>query len=145
MTIHLPPRLESPILAAVHSGRYASLDDAMTEAASMLVERLRQEQPPSGQNQASRREANLGRHSRDDCRCPGRRMGQASPRPRRAARPLHLWCAQAADLMRLVFADTLYWVAITHRKDQWHQAAVKISRTLMDASWLRPMKCWSRY
>ncbi|MFI5458621.1 MAG: type II toxin-antitoxin system VapC family toxin [Isosphaerales bacterium] len=32
--------------------------------------------------------------------------------------------------MRRVFADTLYWVAITHRKDQWHQAAVKISRTL---------------
>ena len=33
--------------------------------------------------------------------------------------------------MRKVFADTLYWVAITHRKDQWHQAAVKISRTLI--------------
>jgi len=32
--------------------------------------------------------------------------------------------------MRRVFADTLYWVAITHRKDQWHQAAVAISRTL---------------
>jgi predicted nucleic acid-binding protein len=32
--------------------------------------------------------------------------------------------------MRRLFADTLYWVAITHRKDQWHQAAVKISRTL---------------
>jgi len=32
--------------------------------------------------------------------------------------------------MRRVFADTLYWVAMTHRKDQWHQAAVKISRTL---------------
>ncbi len=44
MTIHLPPRLENPILAAVHSGRYASIDDAMTEAASMLVERLRHEQ-----------------------------------------------------------------------------------------------------
>ncbi|MGO9470726.1 MAG: hypothetical protein ACLQIB_45680 [Isosphaeraceae bacterium] len=43
MTIHLPPRLEDPILAAVHRGRYASLDDAMTEAASMLVERLEQE------------------------------------------------------------------------------------------------------
>ena len=44
MTIHLPENLESPILAAVHSGRYASLDDAMTEAASMLVQRLKQEQ-----------------------------------------------------------------------------------------------------
>jgi len=44
MTIQLPPRLENPILAAVHSGRYASLNDAMTEAASMLVERLEHEQ-----------------------------------------------------------------------------------------------------
>ena len=32
--------------------------------------------------------------------------------------------------MRRVFADTLYWVAITHRKDQWHRAAVAMSRRL---------------
>ena len=32
--------------------------------------------------------------------------------------------------MRRVFADTLYWVAITHRKDQWHAAAQKLSRQL---------------
>jgi uncharacterized protein len=32
--------------------------------------------------------------------------------------------------MRRVFADTLYWVAITHRKDQWHNAAVTVSRRL---------------
>jgi len=32
MTMHLPKDLESSILAAVQSGRYASLDDAMTEA-----------------------------------------------------------------------------------------------------------------
>ncbi len=32
--------------------------------------------------------------------------------------------------MRRVFADTLYWVAITHRKDQWHQAALSVSRAL---------------
>ncbi len=44
MTIHLPENLESSILAAVHSGRYASLDDAMAEAASLLVQRLKQEQ-----------------------------------------------------------------------------------------------------
>ena len=44
MTIHLPENLESPILAAVHSGRYASLDDAMAAAASLLVQRLKQEQ-----------------------------------------------------------------------------------------------------
>ena len=43
MTIHLPQTLENPILAAVHSGRYASLDDAMTDAAAMLVERLQRE------------------------------------------------------------------------------------------------------
>jgi len=49
MTIHLPENLESPILAAVHNGRYASLDDAMAEAASLLVQRLEQEQanPPA--------------------------------------------------------------------------------------------------
>ena len=45
MTIHLPPNLETPILAAVQSGRYASLDDAMAEAASLLLERLKQDQP----------------------------------------------------------------------------------------------------
>jgi len=44
MTIHLPKDLESNILAAVHSGRYASVDDAMIEAASLLVQRLKQEQ-----------------------------------------------------------------------------------------------------
>jgi Arc/MetJ-type ribon-helix-helix transcriptional regulator len=44
MTIHIPPALENPILAAVHSGRYATLDDAMTKAASLLLEELRQEQ-----------------------------------------------------------------------------------------------------
>jgi hypothetical protein len=25
--------------------------------------------------------------------------------------------------MRIVFADALYWVALAHRRDQWHQAA----------------------
>ena len=49
MTIHLPENLESPILAAVHSGRYASLDDAMAEAASLLVQRLKQEQAQAKQ------------------------------------------------------------------------------------------------
>ncbi len=43
MTIHLPPHIESSIQAAVQSGRYASLDDAMTEAATLLVERLDRE------------------------------------------------------------------------------------------------------
>jgi Arc/MetJ-type ribon-helix-helix transcriptional regulator len=43
MTIHLPPHIESSIQAAVHGGRFASLDDAMTEAATLLVQRLKQE------------------------------------------------------------------------------------------------------
>ncbi len=43
MTIHLPEELENHILAAVHGGRYTSLDDAMTKAASLLVERMKQE------------------------------------------------------------------------------------------------------
>ena len=43
MTIHLPENLERSILAAVHSGRYATVDEAMSEAASMLVQRLCQE------------------------------------------------------------------------------------------------------
>jgi Arc/MetJ-type ribon-helix-helix transcriptional regulator len=44
MTIHLPPDIERSIQAAVHSGHFASVDDAMTEAASLLLERLKREQ-----------------------------------------------------------------------------------------------------
>jgi hypothetical protein len=36
MTIHFRPKLEWDILAAVHGGRYASLDDAMSDAAYFL-------------------------------------------------------------------------------------------------------------
>jgi Arc/MetJ-type ribon-helix-helix transcriptional regulator len=56
MTIHLPENLERPILAAVHRGRYASLDDAMTEAASLLVQRLKQEQAEAKQPVANQAE-----------------------------------------------------------------------------------------
>ena len=45
MTIHLPPELETSIQAAVHSGRFASLDEAMIEAASLLVQRAQREIP----------------------------------------------------------------------------------------------------
>jgi hypothetical protein len=38
MNIHLPTSLESSILDAVHSGRYASLEDAMAAAAALLVQ-----------------------------------------------------------------------------------------------------------
>jgi Arc/MetJ-type ribon-helix-helix transcriptional regulator len=44
MTIHLPPEIERSIQAAVHNGHFASVDDAMTEAASLLLEQLRQKQ-----------------------------------------------------------------------------------------------------
>jgi Arc/MetJ-type ribon-helix-helix transcriptional regulator len=44
MTIHLPPELESSIQAAVHSGHFASVDAAMTKAASLLLQQLKQEQ-----------------------------------------------------------------------------------------------------
>jgi Arc/MetJ-type ribon-helix-helix transcriptional regulator len=57
MTIHLPENLETPILAAVHSGRYASLDDTMAEAASLLVQRLEQEQSQANQPVLSQAEA----------------------------------------------------------------------------------------
>lgn len=44
MTIQLPPHIENSIHDAVHSGHFASVDDAMTEAATMLLLRLEQEQ-----------------------------------------------------------------------------------------------------
>jgi Arc/MetJ-type ribon-helix-helix transcriptional regulator len=44
MTVHLPPDIESSIRAAIHSGRYASVDDAITEAATLLLQHLEQEQ-----------------------------------------------------------------------------------------------------
>jgi Arc/MetJ-type ribon-helix-helix transcriptional regulator len=37
MTIHLPKDIESSIEAAVHRGEFASVDDAMTEAARLLL------------------------------------------------------------------------------------------------------------
>jgi Arc/MetJ-type ribon-helix-helix transcriptional regulator len=44
MTIHLPPDIESSIQAAVHGGHFASVDDAMTEAARLLLRQIKQEQ-----------------------------------------------------------------------------------------------------
>lgn len=48
MTIHLPADLETSIEAAVRSGRFASVDDAMAEAARLLVRTIKQE--PSAPN-----------------------------------------------------------------------------------------------
>jgi Arc/MetJ-type ribon-helix-helix transcriptional regulator len=43
MTIHLPTDLETSIEAVVHSCRFASVDDAMAEAARLLLREIRQE------------------------------------------------------------------------------------------------------
>ena len=52
MTNHLPPDIESSIQAAVHGGHFESVDDAMTEAASLLLERLEQNQAQAKQTAA---------------------------------------------------------------------------------------------
>jgi hypothetical protein len=46
MTIHLSKELESSIEAAVHSGHFATVDDAMAEAARLLLRNLKQTPPP---------------------------------------------------------------------------------------------------
>ncbi len=40
MTIHLPNDLEKSIHAVVHSGRFGSVDEAMAEAARLLLREL---------------------------------------------------------------------------------------------------------
>ena len=45
MIIHLPVDLESSIQAAVRDGRFASVDEAMAEAARLLLRTLKQERP----------------------------------------------------------------------------------------------------
>jgi Arc/MetJ-type ribon-helix-helix transcriptional regulator len=48
MTITIPPEVEKSLLAAVQSGRFASVDEAMAEAARLLNRELsrRQLAPP---------------------------------------------------------------------------------------------------
>lgn len=43
MTIHLPSNLEQSVQALVNGGRFASVDDAMAEAARLLLKQM----PPS--------------------------------------------------------------------------------------------------
>ena len=45
MTIHLPEHLESSIREAVEGGEYASVDEAMAEAARLLLDRLKRPAP----------------------------------------------------------------------------------------------------
>lgn len=53
MTIHLPESVENSIRAAVHSGQFASVDDAMAEAARLLLRLLNQEATPQTQSFAA--------------------------------------------------------------------------------------------
>ena len=56
MMIHLPNDLQSRVEAAVQSGQFATVDDAMAEAARLLlreVERTGSAQPPGGNHRAA--------------------------------------------------------------------------------------------
>src|SRR5687767_12949849 len=50
-------------------------------------------------------------------------------RPRRAARPLH---PRDAEAMRVVFADTFYFLALLNPTDQAHVKAVTYTRSFRD-------------
>lgn len=50
MTIHLPEHLEAFLRQAVTDGRFASVDDAMTEAATLLLRTLNQASAPPEAN-----------------------------------------------------------------------------------------------
>lgn len=45
MTIHLPKDIERSIVAAVHSGYFASVDEAMDKAARLLLRDMEQTKP----------------------------------------------------------------------------------------------------
>lgn len=45
MTIHLPAELVHSLEAAVHNGHFASIDEAMTAAARLLLREINQESP----------------------------------------------------------------------------------------------------
>jgi Arc/MetJ-type ribon-helix-helix transcriptional regulator len=47
MTIQLRPHIETSIKAAVHSGHFASMDEAMTEAARLLLRNLSRRPKPT--------------------------------------------------------------------------------------------------
>jgi Arc/MetJ-type ribon-helix-helix transcriptional regulator len=53
MTITLPKNVESSIREAVMSGHFASVDDAMTEAANLLLQKLNQAPAVAGKPAAS--------------------------------------------------------------------------------------------
>jgi Arc/MetJ-type ribon-helix-helix transcriptional regulator len=60
MTIHLPNDLERSIQAAVQSGRFASVEDAMAEAARLLLRTIMSEPTPSPTKTAAPADPLLG-------------------------------------------------------------------------------------
>ena len=53
MMITLPDELERSVQAAVHSGRFASVDDAMTEAVRLLLRELDLRKQPAASDAAN--------------------------------------------------------------------------------------------
>lgn len=51
MTIHLPNDLENSIQAAVQRGRFGSIDDAMAEAARLLLREIDEKPAPASPKQ----------------------------------------------------------------------------------------------
>lgn len=51
LTIHLPNDLERSVENAVHSGRFATVDDAMTQAVRLLLREIEQE--PTAEREAN--------------------------------------------------------------------------------------------
>jgi len=54
MTIHLPPEVETSLLAKVHSGMFPSLDAAMTKAANLLLDQIEQTPPAKAKQKVKR-------------------------------------------------------------------------------------------
>lgn len=69
MTIRLPKDLESRVEAAVASGRFASVDEAMVEAARLLlleIERTKPAMPPANEKNAGFGSIGAMRHAADE-------------------------------------------------------------------------------
>jgi Arc/MetJ-type ribon-helix-helix transcriptional regulator len=57
MTIHLPNDVERDILAEVHSGHFASVDDALTAAWRSFQQHRQSQAPATGQSELTPEEA----------------------------------------------------------------------------------------
>jgi len=98
MTIHLPNDLETSIQAAVQSGRFASVDDAMAEAARLLLRTITQEPKLSPTKTAAPSDPLLGiwRDAPEEideivAEAMQRRREEPCPLPSLAVTPLPSW------------------------------------------------------